>query len=546
MSGRWPTVEELDGRLRSLHRSDVVLRLAWCNAFIQGWKRISSNEADQQIRRAWFPAWEERFRHWSIRYGEGFLFARHTILWLMKRAFVMCAADGQRVNSLDATYAFGEACLMANDLSAFERPKALPDDLTVAANLLPNMEYASQEDYDRDISRTLFLLRDFAPTLTGTPLPEFAAHIQELLGYKVTEYIDLVIASAMQTIAAVPHDPSTFQLQGLTPRQFSTTSIRPEVAEAFLQSVSATEDFFATELSSGRTAPFDMDVLRARPLLLREDHYVILDALFALEKAGRGVFWSAVKSVSDTHERKQLLDAWGVLFERYVNDMLAASLPAECLLLRDPSFADGAQAFDAAVIEAGTLIVMEHKGGTMSSAAKYADDPVKLGEMLDKRFITGEGKERKGVAQVWNSLKKFVNGEHITSTDGVAIRATDVHTIIPVLVHFDGALRNVGIPHLLAERFRSLGRFKTHSVTPLITLPITELEDLEGHLKERGLVRFLQSFLKVLKSDRAAVFLTSHLPELRGKPRKVGPTLQRFDHYFEEMMARLFPGQTVL
>ena len=49
-------------------------------------------------------------------------------------------------------------------------------------------------------------------------------------------------------------------------------------------------------------------------------------------------------------------------------------------------------------------------------------------------------------------------------------------------------------PHYMAERLRAFERFKRHTVAPLVLLPISELEDLEGHLPERGLALFLKSF----------------------------------------------------
>src|SRR5262249_46637287 len=153
---------------------------------------------------------------------------------------------------------------------------------------------------------------------------------------------------------------------------------------------------------------------------------------------------------------------------------------------------------------------------------------------LESRFVTGEGTSRKGVRQLWSGVNRFTEGEALYG-GGREIRIQEGSEILPVLVHLDNALRTVGIPHYMAERFRAFGRFKRHTVTPLVLLPISELEDLEGHLTEPGLAVFLRSFLEELRRNRAAVFLTSHLPILHGSQRRVGPTLERFDKYFHEM-----------
>jgi hypothetical protein len=537
--GTWPTTAELDERLRRLNRTDVILRLAWCNAYIEGWKRIRSNKADEQIRNAWFPFWNGVFRDWSRHHGEGFLFARQTILWLIKRAFVTCSIEGEHVANSDTLRTFGEACLIANDLSAFETPKKLPGDLDVAANLLPNMEYASFEDYDREISRTLYLLTDLAPNAVGTRLPEFARRIQELIGYEVTEYCDLVLATAITPVAHRA-DVNHFQLQALHPEHFRTTAIPPETAERFLQSIAESEPGFAERIATAQVQPFDFTIFRETPLLLHEGAFVTLDSSFTLDKAGKSLFWTALKSAPTPDERNQLLIDFGGLFETYVNEVLIRSIPAHCRMLPDVRFGDGAQAFDAAILEGSALIVFEHKASTIRNTVKYADNPAKFGEVLESRFVTGEGANRKGVRQLWNGVNRFTQGESLYG-GGREVRIQEVNEILPVLVHLDNALRTIGIPHYMAERFRAFGRFKRHTVTPLVLLPITELEDLEGHLQERGLATFLRSFLTELRRNRAAVFLTSHLPILHGNQRRVGPTLELFDRYFDEMMARLFP-----
>lgn len=152
---------DLEQRLRPLRRTDVVLRLAWCNALTRTWGMVRDNEADKRLRNYLFPFWSRRFDDWTNEYGEGFLFHRYTLLWLMRHAFTFSDPGGVQLNTTETIASFGEACLIANDLSAFDSPKPLPTDLAVAANMLPNTEYFSNEDYDRDVARTHYLLTTF-------------------------------------------------------------------------------------------------------------------------------------------------------------------------------------------------------------------------------------------------------------------------------------------------------------------------------------------------------------------------------------------------
>ena len=49
--------------------------------------------------------------------------------------------------------------------------------------------------------------------------------------------------------------------------------------------------------------------------------------------------------------------------------------------------------------------------------------------------------------------------------------------------------------------------------------------------------------MTMLKGDKGAVFLTRMLPILKGKTRRKGGTLDRFDQYMTDMLHRLFPGE---
>ena len=543
MFEKWPRPEDLNDRLRQLSRTDVLLRLAWCSALTLTWKIVKDNEADRRVRDYLFPFWAEEFRGWTTIYGEGFVFSRFTVLWLMRHAFIVCPTDGARLDREEHFRIFGEACLIANDLSAFTNPKPLPTDLAVAANMLPNTEYFSQEDFDRDIARTLYMLNDLAPNATGPRLPALAHRLQELLGYTVTDYCDLAVACAMNPLAVDTTNVKDFQIPTLMPEQFTTTSVSAETAERFLHLISADENTFQNTITESDTHQADLTVFRDKPLLDHNKTRVPLDTGFILDKAGRSLFWTALKNCPDPEERKKILGSYGYLVEQYLNRLFMASLGPTSTFLAAPCFRDGAQAFDGAVRENGILIVMEYKASTINSVIRYADDPPALERVLEERFIQGEGQGygRKGMAQLFHAIKRFTEGNAlIVQSVGIEVMPDRIHTIMPVLVHLDNALRTPGIPHYMTERFKNLGRFKQHTVTPMILLPITELEELEGHLRENPLSAFLESFLTLLRSDRAAVFLTRILPLLRGQRRKVGGTINRYDEYLNQLTQRLF------
>lgn len=539
--GSWPTMQQLRERLSVLPRSETILRLAWCNAATRTWAIVRSSQLDEAIRRYLFPLWAVQFEDWHKRFGGGFLFHRYTVLWLLRHALVLCPVAAPPLSTKDQLSRFGEALLMANDLSAFDTPKPLPTDLAVAANMIPNTEYFSHEDYDREVARTSYLFNELAANASDHRLPAFAARVQELLGYNLKAYTDLAFASAMKHITPELESPDTFRVNVILPEHFDTTSIPSATAAGFLDSISATESEFTSLIDSRSTHNADLTIFRERPVLRNNDGYLILDVGFVLDKAGKGLLWSAVKNAPDT-ECEALLARFGDLFELYVDNLLAQNLKSATKVLQGPRFRDGAQAADAAILEGRTLILCEHKANTIKSATRYADDPTMLEKALEERFITGTARGRKGLTQLFNGITRISRGDSLTDEHGQTITSVDFDRIMPVLVHLDNILRTPGIPSYFKARFKQLGRITTHTVTPLTLLPVTELEELEGHLHDKPLREFLESFLSELRKDRTAVFLTRSLPVLKGKFRKPGATLKRFDTYLTGLQERLFPG----
>jgi hypothetical protein len=485
-----------------------------------------------------FPWWKEAFSRWTGRYGEGFFFSRYTILWLLRQALTTCAAQGGR-RTHEACGVFGEACLIANDLA--NPPKTTRTSLELAASLLPTVPDFSQEEFDVDVARSLYLLAEDARRV----VPSLPGRIEGLLGYTIEEYCDLAFASAMKPIAEGPTNLATFELAALTPAHFRTTNIRPERAQVFLQSISATETTLANTIAQEKAPERSLMIFRTTPLLDHNDAFVPIDIGFVLDKAGRGLFWAALKQSTDIKEQNQLLSDWGTLHEHHLNTLLAENLGRRSKLLVKPSFANGDEAFDSAILEGRTLIAIECKATTMRDDIKYVDDPVALRGALEQRFVTGEGKKRKGLAQLSKNIQRFAMGEVLHDATEITLSRAHVGTVVPVLVHVDNTLRTPGIPHYLNFRFKEQARIKRPIVTPLVLLPLTELEQLEGHLTDHGLMPFVESFLEQLKADPAAVFFTGKLPLLRDQPRKRGTSLQRLDKYLDTLLHRLFPNAPI-
>jgi hypothetical protein len=538
LTGEWPTVEQLNEKLRALHHRDVINRIAWISALTRTWAVIRNNNADKRVREYVLPGYLDLFQAWTARFGEGFVFSRYTLLWTLRRAFMVCSPNGAAIANREALQALGEACLMANDLVS--APSHFTTCLSVAANSLPNIDYTSHEDYDRELARTRYLLTELAPQSDDPCVKDLAAGLTDLLGMPIDEYCDVAFSAAMRPLAAIPSNVPEFLVPALTLNWFRTTTIAPGSAASFLNDASYTEEEFADAIQRSNAHPSDLTIFRERPLLKDGEQFVPLDAGFLLDKAGRSLFWTALKRAPGS-DREDLLRTWGTLFETYVNDLLRQCIPLRRRLIVGPQFSNQAQAFDACILEGSTLIVMEHKASTIANVVKYANDPDGLGRVLEERFVTGTDNKRKGLAQLAHSIHRFAAGDDLIDPDcGEPIQPQRVSKIIPVLLHLDNALRVPGLSHHLAQRFKSFGRVRRIVVTPLVLLPVTELEEVEGLLGEFTLSDLLESFLGQLRTDPASVFFAATLPILHGRFRVAGPTLRRFDEYLAGLGARLF------
>jgi hypothetical protein len=64
---------------------------------------------DKRVRSHLFPFWNEQFDKWTATFGEGFVFSRFNLLWLMRYAFLTCAPDGFRLDTPEHLRVFGRS-----------------------------------------------------------------------------------------------------------------------------------------------------------------------------------------------------------------------------------------------------------------------------------------------------------------------------------------------------------------------------------------------------------------------------------------------------
>ncbi|MEO5926674.1 MAG: hypothetical protein ABIR70_22870 [Bryobacteraceae bacterium] len=227
---------------------------------------------------------------------------------------------------------------MANDLVTSVR--TLQGSLDLAANMMASIDCYSFDEHDRDIVRSRYLLREIAPRSKRQTVRQLPSRIESLVGFQIEEYCDLAFGACMKNMAADVGDIA-YITPALKADNFQPTSIDPLRAELFLRTISATEDEFFQELSQKATHELDLTVFRNRPLLRMADTYAVLDVGLALDKAGRSLFWTALKSAEAAKERMGMLGNWGYLFEDYTNEILNGVGHPSRAVIANPCFHDG-------------------------------------------------------------------------------------------------------------------------------------------------------------------------------------------------------------
>jgi hypothetical protein len=534
---RHPTLEDLHNIIRPLKRQDVLISISWLLAVTKVWQTIQTNETERKVWVHFLPTHHARLP----RAEDRFAFSRYTLLWLAKQACIVCPSEGMLVDTPETRERLGLACLMVNDLitprSRFNGP------LDLAASMIASTDYYSHDEQDRDLVRTRYFLRELAPQSKQPAVRDFPARIESLLGFDIDEYCDLALSTCARNMSANVDDLRSYTTPGVTAENFKTTAVDPHRVTEFLRTISAAEETLHDEFSSRIRSLDDLTTFRIWPILkTKDDLYALLDVALVLDKAGRSLVWTALNASNNGSERKQMLGIWGCLLDEYVSALLKETSHPTRTVIANPCFEDGTEALDCCVIEGGSLVAIEVKSSTLTNEVRYADDASRLQEELEKKFVTGDGDGLKGLSQLARFVSRFSQGHPVLdpSTKKVVAKKSSVRVVFPLLVFLDTALRTPGVNRYLQSRFKDLYR-TSRTITPLLTMPVAELEEVQGHLDEVLLNALLESFSSTNR-DHMMTFVAAHVPIVKERGRKMGPMVGRLDDLLNQLRERLFPG----
>lgn len=503
---RLPSKEELDSLIKGLNAFNTVLLTARLNTML----RHATSSRNPQDTKAY-----ENFQFWfaaafldadtkqrlESRFGEENLTRRpvfHPMQFLNIMRLALALADGDESARPDTSelhsHQLGAACLMVNDLFLTEEEQ---QNLKVGSiddrrKQLMLQSLASLETSNPTPVRNLFF-RSYATYRIVLLDPELLSRIKKEcggldiekdfethFGITLMGWLSLVYGAESLVLSRTQEElvnkPELFLINRKSILQSST--LNQAQVDNFFDMLSSSFEELRAEIRKERKVDerFDLVPFKSKPFFeVSPDTYACVDFGLLTEKLHNGPYF-LLSNKLPTNERWKVFNAWGLLFEAYVNWLLKGLDGRQSAhFYPDTSWEDGDKSFDAVFIKSRVLAVMEHKGGFLRQDARYSNDLSKF--MADLQSKIGEGCTQLA-RDIGALLPQTVTAKKLHK---VPIPSNTLY-VLPVLVVQDLMLRTPFINYFLNQRFQTeKAKFpvrKGIAVLPLTVVQITDLENL--------------------------------------------------------------------
>lgn len=541
--GTEPSLADLHALLTKYQRCEVILILSKLNILLGTWQNTPNFDVDEKLSNILLHKHSADLADLRRSNTKRVVFSRLTLLFLVKQACLVCDEQGSLVNTPYAQYEIGLGCLMANDLILPTLPSENDGTLALLARLLPFSDYISSDHYAMDIGRSQQLFGKIANSSSMRARSDFidiVSLFEHSVGLSYETVSMLVFGCMAKFLTVTPEHLASPEALVFHQTYFQKSAIDQETVKKFFQKMTITESALAKKVRESANRPGDdLTVFQAFPLIeIADGLYTCLDPGFLIDKAGRGLYWTLFSELPND-QRGQLASFWGTVFENYVNLILKESYKAKGIFIPEPKFPNGEQAFDACLLESGSLVVFEHKSSTIRADAKYGGDVDKLKEQLHLKFVEGDEEGAKGIAQLDRSIQRFLQGEAIEN-----ISCNDIHTVYPGLVCLDNT---VSVPYMgsyFREQFRSMFPRKKwrKTVTPVFTLNISDVENLLGYLTKFTMSDILENYYRENRSMLTSIS-SSNVPLLKDAEQDRNCVREWFSGFAKHMEKTLFPKE---
>jgi hypothetical protein len=538
------TLSDLIENVAKYSRESVIYVCASAALLLKIWSRgaFDIRQHDQLVDSFFMPVRASSLIAISRLDEPQYVFHRRQLLLLAKLALLHCPEEG--IDLVKEPRGFGDALLMANDqfhfdLQGFTNEEKLLNTLT---NFVPVIEY-SVFRLESEIARSHLMLTQFSLRLKNHPdfidIPE---SFLKLAGIPLQDYLALWFGLLSKyTAIDLPTLQKDWMELYIRPDFFRTTEVPLDMAEAFLEELTATPEDLKKSFAQRDYGANDFTALRSKPLIAEGNGAVLSDMFFLIEKIQSGPYWRINDSSRPVGDR--LRRFWGPVFEEYLLELLNSSCDEQFnKYIHGPRFDDptSEQVCDGMLLFGDSIVLLEYKSSMFRAESKYSGNPELLLHEIEEKLVATKENSPKGVRQLAAAVRSLFLAEKRECIRGIDLKG--VHRVFPVLVTLDSIGRTLMMSRFLSEYFQKElgeGRSKGPQIMPLLSIYIEDLEFLSGFFKEVPFVQILSNWI-----ERDPKLINTVLAVENPVLSKLGPRhnqmLDRaFDDFYASVMKRL-------
>lgn len=193
-----------------------------------------------------------------------------------------------------------------------------------------------------------------------------------------------------------------------------------------------------------------------------------------------------------------------------------------------------AEVCDGLMFWGKTAAMCEFKGSRITTRSKVGISITDTVEAI-KNAVASDTKERKGVAQIADSIDKVLKGEEVMSR-GKVIDLKSCDLIIPVLIWYEESTANHGVRLMLQEAFSGMLKIRgtdTSKIAPLVFLTTFDMEMLEQCTRFEPVEKLIREYAEFVGENPRtpySMFRWYVYVKFKGRTHPKGLTGERLDN----------------
>lgn len=515
---------ELVHELSQLKRSEVIRHIVWLSAASAGANGIQYS-VQVELAKGFLDAdlQQALLEHWKSGVGQSsVLFHRQQLWFLLQLALFCCRESSSDVPDDELRRSLGRCCLMTNSvLDSMQRQdkRVLPSstdaekDEWIISNLLALCELHCSSTASRNIARGQQFWFDLP---SDTRIHKKIAGVEDHnstfkreYGITLQDFFTVTVSAFSFFVANTEKGPPLLDV-----KQYFPGDRWVKLAEQALSLIARTPDCLAYELMSQSRQAWDLDFspIRAHPLLeVFPGLYACIDLRLFEQVFTDGIFWLLDAAYGAIDDRGSFRKSFGNLFSAYLHrtinkftysgDTLAKTYYSE------PKFSgEENEICDGLLHWPNTAVLLEYKGGRLTTRQKYARTQNELLHGIDSLFGLDAGKRKKGIGQLADALARILREQSVHIAGGTPIPLGNIRpsNILPAIVLCDECFTINAVRNHLDRKLRdSLNKRRVDPtlVGPLLVLSLRDIETIDDLATHESVESLFQGYAQHLQNN---------------------------------------------